>query len=118
MILGVSAGEFTLLAAVIILAGVVTGVLAGLFEIGNTAIEHNRELGMRRLEPIDAVVVERGNLAVFARREAGQPRLPRMHHQRVTARMFDHASERIERLLGILIINADAAFDGDGNAHG
>ena len=49
------------------------------------------ELGMRGLEPIDAVVVERRDIAVLARREALEPGLARMHDERVDAGLLDRA---------------------------
>src|SRR6266852_3090829 len=70
---------------------------------------------MGALEPIDAVIVERWDVAVLARREAIEPGLARMHDEGVDARRDHDARERIERFLRILVVDADAAFDGHRN---
>ncbi len=73
---------------------------------------------MRGLEPIDAVIVERRHVAVLARRQPFEPGLAGMHDQRVDAGAArPRAVERVERLLGILLVDADAALDGDRHAH-
>ena len=43
------------------------------------------ETGMRGLEPIDAIVIERRDVAVLARREPFEPGLARVHDERVDA---------------------------------
>ena len=48
--------------------------------------------GCARLEPIDAIIIERRDLAIFPRREALQPGLARMHDQRIDARRFHRAA--------------------------
>src|SRR5262245_9095744 len=65
-------------------------------------------------EPTDARVIERRNIAVLARRKAVQPGLARVHDQRSNAGALDRAGERFERLLRILIVDADATLDAHG----
>ena len=66
---------------------------------------------MRGLEPKHDVVVERRDVAVLARRQAGQPGLARMHDQRVGAgRARPSRSTSSSACFGILVVDADAAF--------
>ena len=81
-----------------------------LLEAGDAAIEHDFEIRMRRLEPVHDGIIERRHLAIFARRQSFQPGLARVHDQRVGARRLDRLGERKQRLLGILLVDADAAF--------
>ena len=76
---------------------------------------------MRALQAIDAIVIERRDVAVLTRREAVQPGLACMHDQRVDAGLPDRLRERFQRNLRILLVDADAAFhrdrDRDGRLH-
>ena len=76
----------------------------------DAAVEHDRQTRMRGLEAKHDVVVERRDVAVFARRQAGEPGLARMHDQRVGAGRDDMSRESRQRLLRILVVDADAAF--------
>ena len=87
----------------------------GLIEIDHAAIDHDGKTAMRRLEAVDAGVVERRDIPVLARREAGQPRLARMHDERPHPGLLHRIGQRFERLLRVLLVDADAAFDGDRN---
>ena len=89
----------------------------GIFDAANPAIDRDVELRPRALEAIDAIVIERRDIAVLARREPVEPGLARMHDQRVDAGGNNDARQRIERLLGILLIDADAALHRDRHAH-
>jgi hypothetical protein len=88
-------------------------MFGGFSDADDAAIDDDRHVGHCRLEPIDAVVVQRRNVAVLFRRQAVEPRLARMHDQAVGAGGDHRACQRIECDFGILIINADAALDGD-----
>ena len=83
---------------------------------GDAAIDDDGHVGQRGLQPVDPVVVERRDVAVFLRRQSVEPGLAGMHDQRVGAGGDDAARQRVERDLRILIVDADPAFDGDGNA--
>ena len=72
---------------------------------------------MRGLEPVNAVVVERRNLAILPGRETVEPGFARVHDQRVDPRGFYRGREGIERRLGILVVDAEAAFDRDRHRH-
>ncbi len=85
----------------------------GLVEIADAAIDHDGKSRMGGLEPIDAPVVERGDVAILARRQTVEPGLARMHDERRDPGRFDGARERLERLLRILLVDADAALDSD-----
>src|SRR5262245_43550512 len=92
-------------------------MLRGLLNAVDAAIEDDRKPRMRGLEPVDATVVERRNLTVLARREPLEPGLARVHDERVDARALDRGGERLQRLLGILRVDADAALDGHRHAY-
>ena len=89
-----------------------------LFDAGNAAVENDGQARMRRLEPIDARVIERRNFAVLLRRQPFEPGLAGMHDERVGARRFDRAGKNFQRLFRILLVDADAAFDGDRHRNG
>ena len=57
---------------------------------------HDGELGMRRLQPVDARIVERRHLAVLLRRQPLQPRLARVHDERAAARAGDDVDEALQ----------------------
>src|SRR4029453_2924594 len=83
-------------------------------EARDATVEHDAKIGMRGFEPIDASIIERRNIAVLARRQTLKPRLARVNDERGSAGALDRAGERLERLLRVLIVDADATFDGDG----
>src|SRR6516165_4536507 len=65
-------------------------------------------------EPIDARVIEWRDVAILARRETIEPGLARVYDQCGHAGLLDRAGQRFKSFLWILIIDADAAFDRDG----
>src|SRR5262245_50988208 len=89
-------------------------VRAGLLEAGYAAIEHDTKVGMRGFEPIDARIIEWRDVAVLSWRQTIEPGLARVYDQSGNASALNRAGERFERLLGILIVDADAAFDRHG----
>ena len=84
---------------------------ASLREAPDAAVENDGEVRVVALQPIDALVVERRDVAVFPRRKTLQPRLAGMHDDGRAARIGDRRDEPVERLLLILIVDADAALD-------
>ncbi len=88
-----------------------------LVEIGDAAVDRDGKRRAPGLQPIDAVIIERRNVAVLARREPVEPGLARMHDERVDAGALDGAGERLKRLLRILRIDADATLDRDRHLH-
>ena len=72
---------------------------------------------MRRLEAIDAAVVERRDLAVLLGRQPLQPGLARVHDERAAARIRNRVDEPLQIRLAVLVVDADAALDGHGHAH-
>ena len=67
---------------------------------------------MRRLQAIDARIVERRHLAVLLRRQPLQPRLAGMHDEGAHAGAGDDVDEALQVALAILLVDADAALDG------
>src|SRR5256885_5288141 len=51
------------------------------------------------------------SVTILARRQPLEPGLARVHDQRIDARLRDRGGERVERLLGILLVDADAALE-------
>ena len=86
-------------------------------DTADAAIDDDGHVRHCRLQPIDPVIIERRDVAVFLRRQSVEPGLAGMHDQRIGARRDDAARQFVERNLRILIVDADAAFDGDGNLH-
>src|SRR5581483_10245880 len=82
----------------------------------DSPVEDDFEIGPALLQTMDASIVERRYVAVLLRAQALEPCLARMHDEARAARAGDLVDEAIEALLGILIVDADAAFDGDGKA--
>jgi hypothetical protein len=84
----------------------------------DAAIDDHRNTGQRSLEPINTIIVERRDIAVFLRRQSIQPRLTRMNHQCVRACSNHRAAQRIKRHFRILIVDTDAALYRDRNFDG
>ena len=85
----------------------------GLLDARDAAIDRDVQRRIGALEPIDAVVVERRDIAVLARREPVEPGFARMHDQRIGAGRDHGAGERVERLFRVLLVDADAALHRD-----
>jgi hypothetical protein len=88
-----------------------------LLERLDAAVDADEPPGHAGLQPIDAAVIERRDIAVFLRAQPFQPRLARMHPQCVGARVENPVRKRIECRLGILFVDADAALDRDRDRH-
>ncbi len=86
------------------------GLLDGL----DAAVQHDLEIGARRFQAIDARIIERRNLAVLFGRQPLEPGLARMHDKRRATGGGDTIDEALKVGLLVLIIDADAALDGDG----
>src|SRR4029077_7431892 len=87
----------------------------GRVKVFDATVEHNRQLGMRGLEPVHTVVVERRDLAVLLRRQTVKPRLARVHDEGAAAGAGHRIDEALQVGLTVLLIDADAAFDGHGH---
>ncbi len=79
----------------------------------DAAVEHDRQPRMAKLEPIDQRVVEWRHIAVFARRQPGEPGLARMHDQRIDPGRLDRRGQALQRHFRVLVVDADPAFDRD-----
>ena len=86
-------------------------------DAADAAVENDGEPRMRAFEPIDAIVIERRNFAVFLRRQTFEPGFARMHDERIGARALDRLRKNFERRFRILVVDADAAFDRDRDRH-
>ena len=84
----------------------------GLVEICDAAIDADVEVRQALLQPVDADVVERRNIAVFLGRKALQPGLAGMHPQGIDTGRDDGVGQLVERLFRVLVVDADAALDG------
>ena len=73
---------------------------------------------MRRLEPINALIVQRRHIAVFFRRQPFQPGFACVHDQRVDTGGHDRLRECIQRGFLVLIVDTDAALHRDRNRDG
>ena len=82
----------------------------------DAAVDDDGHAGHRGLQPIDPVVVERRDVAIFLRRQSIEPGLAGVDNKRVRAGGDHAARERIERDFRILVVDADPALDRDGNA--
>ena len=81
-----------------------------LLQAADAAIEHDGEIRVRNLEPVHDGIVERRHLAIFARRQSLQPGFARVHDQRIGARRLHRRGKGKQRLIRILLVDADPAF--------
>ena len=82
-------------------------------DAADAAVENDNEARMCALQPEDARIVEWRNLPVLLRRQAFEPRLAGMHDKGVGAGRLDRAGKSLERLVRILVVDAQPAFYGD-----
>ena len=87
----------------------------GRVEVLDAAVENDRQLGACGLEPVHAVVIERRDLAVLLRRQTVEPRLARVHDEDAAAGAGDRIDKALQVGLAVLLVDADAAFDGHGH---
>ena len=87
----------------------------GFIKRRNTAINDNGNVRMRRLQPINNAVVERWNGPVILGAEALQPCLARMDGECIHPCRHRGICKGEERLFGVLVVNPDPAFKGDGD---
>jgi hypothetical protein len=85
-------------------------------------IPDDLEFRMLALDAVDEVVVQRRHVAILLRRQSFEPRLARMDGEYLHPGAGAEPDQRAQRLFRVLVVHADAAFDGDGNrnrcAHG
>src|SRR3954468_1697304 len=93
-------------------------MLRGIFDAADPAIDRDIELRPSALQPIHAIVIERWDIAVLARRESVEPGLARVNDERVDTCRDHIAGQRVERLLRVLLVNPDAALHRDRHSHG
>ncbi len=74
------------------------------------AIDDDRQIRPRSFEPVNPLIVERRQLAVFFRAETAQPGFARVNDEGVAARCGDGLDETGEIGLAVLIVDADPAF--------
>ena len=89
----------------------------GLAEAGDAAIDDDGHVGHGSLQPVDPIVVERRDVAIFLRRQSIEPGLAGVDDQRIGAGSDHAAGQRIQRDFRILVVDADPALDRDRNAH-
>ena len=97
-------------------------VLLRLIERTDAAVDHNGELGMGRLEAVDAIIVKRRHIAVLLRREPLKPGFPRVDDECGATSCRDGRNESLKIGLAVLIVDADAALHSNrhlaGSLHG
>jgi hypothetical protein len=71
-------------------------VLLGFLKAGDAAIDDDRRIGQRVLEPIDPVIVERRDVAIFLWRQSIEPGFSGVHDQRIGAGRDHAAGQRIQ----------------------
>ena len=71
----------------------------------DAAIDSDEPFREAPLEAIDAILVERRDLAIFLRAQSFQPGFPRMHPHAVSAGRESRIGERVERGLDILLVD-------------
>src|SRR5262245_31991427 len=81
------------------------------------AIENDLELRPTRLQAMNPPVIEGRQVAVLLRAEAFEPSLARMHDEGPAACFGNGRDEPVEACFGVLVVDADAAFDRDWNWH-
>jgi hypothetical protein len=74
----------------------------------NPAIDDDGQIGPILLEPVHTLVVQRRDLAVGLGREPLQPRLARVHDQRIRARGDDGVGEALQERVAVAVVDADA----------
>ena len=84
-------------------------------EIGDAAVEDDRPVGMGALQRMDQRIVERRDGPVVFGAQSVEPRLARMDDD-AAAPAASPLRRSAESLLGLLLVDADPAFDGDRNA--
>ena len=89
-----------------------------LCKTADATVDDDGHVRHRRLQPIDPVVVERRDVAIFLRRQSVEPGLAGVNDQRIRAGRDHSLRQRIEGGFGILIVDTDPAFDGDRDGHG
>ena len=77
-----------------------------------------RERGELALQPMHARIVERRNLAILLRAQAVQPRLARVHDERVAAGRRDGRDEAAHELVGIVVVDAEPRLHRHGHRNG
>ena len=77
----------------------------------DAAVENDRQVGVRGLQPDHTAVVERRHVPVLLGRQTLQPGLAGVHHEARAAGGGDERDETLEVGLAVLIVDADAAFD-------
>ena len=84
----------------------------------NTAIDADETVRIFLLDPVNPAVVQRRYVAIFLRNEPLEPGFPRMHPKRIGAGSKDTGRQFVESDLRVLIIDTDAALDGDRHRDG
>ena len=79
----------------------------------DAAVDDDGEFRMVMFQPVDALIVERRNLAVFLRRQTLEPGLAGMDDESAATRLHHRDDEAGEVFLVILIVDADPALHRD-----
>jgi len=86
-------------------------------EVPETAVEHDGEFREVPLQPMNVVVLQRRNLPVLLRRQAGEDRLPRVHDEHPAAGFGHRPHEAGEEFVVVVVVDADAGLDRHRHIH-
>ena len=92
-------------------------VLFRLSTTGDAAVDDDRHIRPRSLQPIDPDIIKRWDIAIFLRRQPFEPSLARMNDQRVGTDCDNTARKLVQRHVRILIVDADPALHSNGNPY-
>src|SRR4051794_38973421 len=92
-------------------------VVFRLSNTGDAAVDNDRYIRPRFLQPIDPDIVQRRDIAIFLRRQSFEPSLAGVNDQCVGTRCDNTAGELVQRHVRILIVDADPALHSNGNSY-
>ena len=85
-------------------------VLESLLHGGDAAVEGDGEIRVILLDPIDAGIIERRDLAVLLGTQAAQPRLAGMDDKGVATGIAHLLDKGLQKFVGVLIVDADTGL--------
>ncbi len=90
----------------------------GLVQRADAAVDHDGQVRAAALQPVDDVVVERGDVPVFLGAEALQPGLAGVDHKGRHPGLVAAFDQSEQALVRILLVHPDAALDGGRHSDG
>ena len=84
----------------------------------NAAVQGDVQLGHLGFQLVDKFIFQRWDFTILLGREPLEPGLTGVYNEDTATRIGESPDKVPEKLPGIKLINADAAFDGDGDGNG